>query len=611
MPLFPTRTRVRRRRTPAAGPEVLESRALLSATGTRVITAAENGQAVTVDTTEFGSVIVEAGADIGTLTIQGSECDVDVDILGSASSLNVQGGSGAERVFLREGGTLGQVTFQGGDGADLLGVSGVVEGSLTFNGDGDTDLLRIRNAGEVRGGISGSGGAGRDGFDVFDSAIVDNVNFDLGEGDDRGRYSSTEATTGNFNLTTGDGNDTIQFGEGFTIGGNQSTDLGDGDDLLITRGMTVEGNQTLDAGAGEGDIVRLGGDTIEGGSTLNYSDGLLVRETAARDVQSDYSVVSQNGSGEATVLLDEGSTVGGNLTVNTNGESTVLLDVVVMQGNATINTGTGSGSGADLVRLLGGTAVGGNVTVTLGGDEADVDQLLVKDGVRVGDPEAGTNGNFNAALGGGADVYVEQNLLVNGNQSVDLGPTPGAEDGEEDGEGGGEAETVRLDGGEIFGSSSFTAGGAIDLAERAARSLMGDYTITAGAGDSDVRLRETTLTNSGNFVVTAAGPLRLVAPVVVESGNATVNAGAGDDVINLQGLMTGDTNLTVNLAAGDDIVRLDGTTVGGNLNVAGGEGRDVVRNGGVSVTGTASYDGGSGDDDRIEIREGEVSGFEN
>ena len=591
----------RRRSAPAAVPEVLESRALLSASGgTRVITAAENGMAVTVDSTEFSAVELTAGADIGTLTIQGSECDIDVMLMGSASSLNVQGGSGSERVFLEAGGSLGSVNFQGGDGIDLLAVDGVVEGSLTFNGDGDTDLLRIRGEGEVRGGISGSGGEGRDGFDVFDQAIVDNVSFDLGAGDDRGEFNSTSPTTGNFTLTTGDGPDVLQFQEGFTIGGNQTVGFGDGEDLLITRGMTVEGNQTFNLGGGS-DVVRLGADTIQGGSTINYMDGIDLREfDGPRTIQSDYSVVTQGGTGRAVVFLNAGSTVGGNLTVDTFGETVAEIGLTVEMGNATINTGTGSGSGADTVTILDGTEIGGNVTATLGGSEADRDRLFLNGEVRIGDRAAGTNGNFSAAFGGGEDLFVSEQLVLNGNQSLDFGATP---------DGG--QETVRFGDDLIDGSSTVEAGGGIDLVESAIRRILGDYSITAGAGESRVATQRTRVTNSGNFIVTAAGPLRLNSSVVVTSGNATINAGAGDDVIDLRRSNTSG-NLAINAGADDDLIRFGTAVVGGNLNVSGSGGNDDVRNAGVRVTGTPTYNGGSGRADRIQARpaDAQISGFE-
>ena len=593
----------RRRRFEAAPPEALESRALLSATGgTRVITAADSG-AVTVDTTEFSSVLVTAGADIGTLTIQGSECDVKVDIEGAVSSLNVQGGSGAERVLVREGAEIGTVTFNSGSGGiGKFRNAGLVTGSLTFNGGADTDLLRIQGNGEVRGGISGNLGGGRDGFDMFDSAVVDNVSLDLGDGDDRADFDSSETTTGNLSLTTGDGEDAVQFREGFGVGGNQTVDTGDGDDLVITYGYTVEGDQTFNVGGGS-DRVFLGGDTIEGGSFVNYMDAIEVREDGeARDIQSQYEIVTQGGTGEALVLLEAGSAVGGNLIVNTFGESIVRLGLTVEMGNATVNTGTGSGSGADTVILRDGTAIGGNFTATLGGSEADADRFVQQGQVLIGDRDAGTNGNFNVATGGGADTFISEQLIVNGNQTLDLGATP------ED-----EQETVRFDGDLIDGSSSVEAGGGLNLVEVGRRRILGDYSITAGAGESRVALdRGTQITNSGNLTVTAGGPLRLNSSLTVGSGNVTINAGAGDDVLNLQRSTT-EGNLSVNGGAGDDLVRFGRSTVVGNLNVSGSGGNDRVRNGDIQVVGTASYNGGSGNDDRIQARpeDAQISGFEN
>ena len=596
----PTRTR----RTPAPAPELLESRLLLSATGTRTITSAENGMAVTVDTTEFGTVILNADADIGTLTIQGSECDVDVMLMGSASSLNVQGGSGRERVFAEAGSELGDVTFQGGDGIDLFAGDGLITGSVTFNGDGDTDLLRFRGNAEVRGGISGSGGEGRDGFDVFDQAIVDNVSFDLGDGDNRGEFNSTNATTGNFTLTSGEGADTFQFENGFTVGGNQNVDTGDGDDLLLTYGYTVEGDQVFSLGGGE-DVVRLGADTIEGGSTINYMDGIDLREGGReggpRTIQSDYTVATQGGTGRAVVFLDEGSTVGGNLTVNTFGETIAEIGLTVEMGNATINTGTGEESGEDTVRLLGDTRIGGNVTITLGGDEEAADRLLLLDEVFVGDAMNGVNGNFTADFGGGEDVFVSDALTLNGNQTLNMGSSP--DDG---------VDTVRFGEDVINGSSEVNAEGGLNAVERDVRRIAGDYAFVAGTGDSTISVGATEVSNSGNFSVTAGGPLRLTSMAIVTSGNAEISSGAGADTLNLQGSETSG-NLSIDAGEDDDLLRLSGATVTGDLNASLGGGNDRVRNTGVTVDGTATFSGGSGDDDRIQERptDTEITGFEN
>ena len=148
--------------------------------------------------------------------------------------------------------------------------------------------------------------------------------------------------------------------------------------------------------------------------------------------------------------------------------------------------------------------------------------------------------------------------------------------------------------------------------EGAIRRILGDYTITAGEGETRIATQRTRVTNSGNFTVTAGGPLRLDSSVVVTAGNATINAGPGADTLNLQRSNTSG-NLAINAGADDDLIRFGTAVVGGNLNVSGSGGNDRVRNAGVRVTGTASYNGGSGRNDSIEARpaDAQISGFEN
>ena len=139
---------------------------------------------------------------------------------------------------------------------------------------------------------------------------------------------STESTTGNYNLTTGDGEDRVQFQEGFAVGGNQTTDTGDGDRPASSPTATPSRGTRRSTSAAATTACCSAGNTIVGGSTLNYMDAITVRERGdARKIQSDYSVVTQGGTGEATVLLDAGSEVGGNLTVDTFGESIVRLEL--------------------------------------------------------------------------------------------------------------------------------------------------------------------------------------------------------------------------------------------------------------------------------------------
>ena len=566
--MIPRRPAARRssRRPAARAAEVMEPRLLLAAAGVRVVTSAENGMAVTVDSEEFSLVEVREDADIGTLTIQGSECVIEVVIRGSASSLNMQGGAAAEIVTIADGGRVGTVTFQGGGGNDFLVNRGTIDGSATLNGDAGDDIFQVSGDGEIVGGVSGSGGAGDDRFEVVGSGVIDNFSFDFGEGADTFTLSSSEATTGNFDLLAGAGDDSATFAAGTGIGGNQKVDLGAGDDEFVSDGLTVEGNQSVDLGESgpDGDSLTFGADVIEGGSSVNWAGDVDIKTTDAREVASDYTFKGVGG-GESEADLDAGTTVGGNFSWTTDGVTDLTAGLTVTEGNATINTGTGTGTGADEVTLADRFAVGGNLTVTLGGDEAVSDRLRLRGDVRVGDPDEEINGNMTVALGGGDDIYGADRLVVNGNQTLNLG----ASGTEEDGELGGK-NSVRFAEATVNGGVTVNWAGGLDARETGTRDIASDLTFNGSQGDGgNVKVFvDEGSTVGGNFTLTSPTQTLLEMGLTVEEGNATIQTGTG-------------------AGSGADTLRvLDGTSVGGNFNATLGgseSARDVIEFGDVSV----------------------------
>ena len=593
---------------PAA--EVLESRALLSATGVRTVTAAENGQAVTVDATEFSSVVVEAGAEIGTLTINGDPsgaCDIDVQILGSASSLNVQGGTGAETATIAAGGSVGTVTFQGDGGADRLTVEGEVTGSLTFNGDAGNDTLTVQGAGTVGGNLSGGVGAGADTFEVLGTATVDNVSFGLGAGDDIFNLLSTTATTGNFSLTAGEGADTLTFGAGTEVDGNESVDAGAGADTVDFQGHSVIGNQVVDLGdsAAGTDALTFGDGTIQGGSTVRWTGDVDVMETAARTIGSLYTF--EGTDGDATADLTGGSDVAGDFSWTNSGATDLTVQMQIEQANFAVNTGTGAGTGADTVTVQDGTTVGGNFNATLGGSEADDDTLELLGTVMVGDPEAGVNGNMTVNLGGGEDSFTSEMLTLNGNQTINLGPA---------GDGG--TDTVSLGDDVINGSSNINFGDGLMLTENGPREIASDYAITAQGGSGDVTADLTGGSAvGGNFSLTSFGPTTaMFEDFIVNMGNFNLQTGTGEgsgaDDVTFSGTNNIGGNFEANLggseADADSFVQTGTLNVGdpetgvnGNFTLCMGGGNDTVSTADLNVNGNRNIklgpgEGGTGPD---------------
>ena len=605
----------------AASVELLEGRVLLSGTGrgTRTVTAAETG-AVTVDAANFERVVVEAGADIGTLTINGADgCDIDVSIAGSASSLNVQGASGAETVTLQAGGSVGSVQFNGGAGNDSLIVDGTANGSVTYNGGEGADVLRLAGDGAFLGGLSGGMDAGADAFEILGAAVVDNVSFGLGAGDDAFTLSSTTPTTGNFTLSGDEGADTLTFAAGTTVTGNESVDAGAGADTVLFGGHDVVGNQSVSLGDSglRADTLRFADGTIQGGSDVSFDGDATITETAARDIASLYTFTGADGT--VTADLTGGSRVAGDFTFTNDGVTNLTVEGMdVTQANFTVNTGSGMGTGADAVRIT-DTTVGGNFTATLGGDEADADVLELLGNVRIGDPAAGTNGNQTVNLGGGDDRFVSEMLLVNGNQTLNLGASTDTG-----------RDTVRFGRDTINGGSAVNFGGGLDLTETAARDIASDYAITAQGGQGEVTADLTGgSTVDGNFSLTTFGRTDAeIGGLTVDQGNFTLSTGTGTgtgtDTLDLTGEVRVGGNFTATLGGSEedaDVLRQTGTLrvgdpatgVNGNMDVSTGGGGDEVEFTDVVVNGNQSIALGAAPDtlrtgDQLTFGTGDVRG---
>ena len=559
--LIEPRRAPRVRRHPIAAGEGLETRVLLAATGggdrgALEISAANGyteGQAVTVEGSEFSSATVVEGFRIGTLTVNGSTDaaeGIQVNVNGEASSVSVNGGAASECVTIA-GLVTSSVTFNGGGGDDVLeGVeTGEISGSVTFNGDDGADRLSLRDSFTVGGNLGGDAGAGADTVEILGSAVIDNVSLTTGDGADTFTLSSTAPTTGNFTLDTQAGDDVVTFGTGTEIDGNQTVNLGDGADEFTSEGLTVRGNQVVDAGDSpeEGvDTVNFGEDDINGGSTVRWSGDVEIAETAARDIESLYTFEG-TGDGTATADLSGGSDVAGDFSFTSAGETDLTVaGMTVTQANFTVNTGTGAGTGEDTVTIS-DTSVGGNFEATLGGSEETTDTFTQTGTLDVGDPETGTNGNFLLNLGGGPDSLSFETLNVNGNQEINLGTN---------GPGG---DQIVLPGGTINGSSTVTWSGDVTITQFGARTVTGDYIFSSQASEpvhADADLGDGNVVG-GNFSFTNTGQTELTVGLVVQEGNFTVNTGSG------------------NGSGADTVTLLDGSRVEGNFNVTLGDSSDA------------------------------------
>ena len=624
---------VLRRTTPTARPgacdtppcEALEQRLVLSGTNALVVDATD-GRSVTVDGTMFDQVDVLDRANIGTLTVNAAAGGVCVNVMGGArvGSISMNGAAGADQVFAGDGSNIGQVSFTGAGGDDEFAAAGaVIRSDVTFNGGAGNDVLRFDAGTRVVGGTTGSFGAGDDLFAVVGRSLIGNVDATMNAGADRFALLGGSVVGGNFNLGTGDGADTAEFGSRTAVRGNMVLNTDAGDDTVSFERFVLRGNQTVSLGGGAGDSLTFGRDVIQGSSTVNWTDGATVGEDSGRIIEGDYRF--NGGAGTSDVTLDGGpsqfSRVIGNFLFATTGRTDLTFGLDVRGGNAVVGTGQGANTGADTVTVLGGTSIGGNAKFTLGGSEADADRLQFEsDGgpVRIGDRPSGTNGNFAANLGGGADVVTFDAVTINGNQTIDLGPAP--DDA---------ADSLVLGDDTVFGSSVVKWADSASLRESGTRDVRGDYLFQGGDGTTRARLNGGGGSMvGGNFAFTTAGETTLLLGTSVEQGNLNVSTGAGAgtgadtvrvtagtrvegnakftlggdeavaDTLRFDGLFeVGDEstgtngNMTVSVGGGDDTVAFSETTVNGNQTVQLGD--SVTARGDVLNFGEDTVNGGS------------------
>lgn len=426
---------------------------LSAGSGTCIITA-NDGSAFTIDSADFDEVIVQAGADIGTLTIQGDSSSIRVEIEDDArtNGISFQGGRGDETLILR--GEAGAVTFNGRGGDDAFFMfGGAVTSAITWNGDAGEDRLSIAgfNGGtttvqggagidrvaiaagaDLRGDLSGSLGEGNDRVvlkseGTANQTVTKNIDLDLGAGNNVFDFFRPTQINGNFKLTGGDntdvvrfrggegiddvlgnltiltngGNDQVTFAGAMDVDGNQTLNTGANSDQVVFTNFTLQGNQTIELGtsANGRDSLRFGADDINGSSKTTANGNAFIQESAARNVQSDYTVQVNNGADLAVALSGE-SIVQGNISITASGDTTIGVNSRLTMGNVTISTG----AGVDNIRLAGLMIENtNNLNVSTGGGDDEVDL----DGATV-------TGNSNVSVGEGDDTVFNEEFEVDG-----------------------------------------------------------------------------------------------------------------------------------------------------------------------------------------------------
>ena len=439
---------------------------MLSGGGTTCFITDDTGADFTVDVDADGvdKVVVQSGADIGTLTVLGGTGDVRVVIADGAIAENVsiQGlnsaGVNAAESLVVYGEVTDSVVFDGAGGDDVYGsFANSFVGDLAFFGGGGDDRITIlgdtdffgpaagidlgegNNGAVITGGafVGGTlqitaGGLGNDavalrGGSTFDDVTVDFVDgsnrFDFvgdavalsltvtgGEAADLIAFNDSEII-GDLLLSTGSGDDRVAFQSdmgGAVIGLNQTINTGDGDDRVTFEEVSVGGSQTIDLGTSTNrDAVRFGVDTIDGSSTVTFDGTAIITENGQRTVGGNVSIVDAFES-SLFLRLDGGSDIAGNLDISANEASVITVNASIGFGGVFIAL---DGSNDDIINLTNlSVGSGGDLEVIAGGGN---DELYL-DGVVAG-------GFLFADMGSGDDFVDNDDLTLEDDAEFDGG----------------------------------------------------------------------------------------------------------------------------------------------------------------------------------------------
>ncbi|MBI2242352.1 MAG: cadherin-like domain-containing protein, partial [Magnetospirillum gryphiswaldense] len=536
----------------------------LNADGTYTFTAADNDwsgtDTFTVRSTDANGGVTEQQV---TVTVEARADGVDIEAagavidLGNATNDVITGTDAAETLV----GGGGDDVVNGGAGADVIYGDSNGASSGVYTVALDVDVTKLDSSESVNSiTISGvpdgaSLSAGTDNGDGTWTLSVDDLDgltltvtqvdadgFDLGVTAQTadGADVTLDSTSLHVSFTGGvvDGNDTLSGGEG-----NDTIYGGGGDDTLAGNA----GADTLVGGAGNDTFQLSGGaDGVYGSGTLSGGNGASL---AGKNMNSDKFV---GGEGTDTIVGTSGADV-----VLSTGSNKVLVDGVEV-----ISTGDGN----DVVDLTSTAVSLGDVTI---------------DGGVGNDALFGDDGN-DLILGG------------EGNDTL-----------------GGGAGTDTLDGGagnDVFKMGTSSAGyDGVWGAGTQARDV-GD-TATEGTGDSVSIAGMNKLTDTmigGDGIDTVQGTNGNDAIILDDGGSGqllqgieSINAGLGDDVVDLTSDRFDYGNVTVDGGYGNDVI----WTGGGDDKLIGGAGNDTLNAG----AGSDVVQGGTGNDTVVAV-DGETAG---
>ncbi|WP_206858418.1 autotransporter-associated beta strand repeat-containing protein [Lysobacter changpingensis] len=563
-----------------------ELRVSASGTLTAPAIAMNDGSLLTVGGTVQGSggVASTLTGDAGSATIDiasGGALRANGDLGDGADAVNVAGtldtgagalslGTGDDTLTLRDGAVLAGLGVDGGAAGDDALVLDIA-GAITFDGAKTTAFERLvkRNTGTATftgaqafaGGTSIEGGA----LDVAGDLLTPTVGLADGTALNLIAGAGVEAGGGIATTLTGSaGANTVTVAAGASL--VASGDLGAGNDVLDVAGVLDTGAASLALGDGDDrltihdDTTLIG--TVVAGSGNDTFDTNIAGVADLGAVQG-FETLDKTGAGTLNINGPMGSDFA---TVNVRAGTLRITapdgDVIAPPGlpiTTTVSNGAtlqvdgsyGCGAGNDSMTVAGAVTGSG----TIGMCDGD-DTLAVTDG--------GDFSGFTGVIDGGNAAVGDRVLLDNASAlEFGVGNLVGF-------------EILRKENtGEATLTGNQTYGNVVDI---------NAGTLTVGAGASlntpaVVLNGGTTLSVDGFLQGAGGGAANILGGNGVETvriagtANATGDLGAGDDVLDVSGVLT-TSGSGFSLGAGNDrLIVHDGTFIGGTID--GGDGLDT------------------------------------
>jgi hypothetical protein len=443
------------------------------------------------------------------------------------------------------------------------------------------------------------------------------------------------ASTITGDVTTGSGADGVSVLSGSKITGSvnlgSNSDVKDSGDSLTVTGVAsgtkseITGSITTGGGA---DTLTLtdatigsAGQTISLGSDNNSNDG----NDALNASGTAITAAITTGSGSDSVSLSVASSVAGNVTLGSDGDTTNGNTDNLSLNASTITGNVVTGSGADGVSVLNTSTITGNVTLGSNSDSADSGDTLTVTGASSSSKSVVTG---SIATGAGADSLTLTNATIGGaGQTISLGTDSNSLDGNDLLSASGTAITATITGGsgadELTLSAASTVSGNINLG------IDGDTTTASNADSLSLDASNVTgnvTTGSGADAVSVLNTSKITGNVTLGSNTdsadgadsltvtgtsssskseitGSITTGGGADILTLTNATIGSAGQTISLGSdtnaleGNDRLNASGTSI--TANITTGSGSDSLSlSAGSSVTGDVTL-GSVGDNQAI------------